>query len=113
MNLLTDFEDVDDPFDWELGTHGIHIHFDDLTHAAPKPTDSPASTSSSESAASTDTGTGLKNKLSSLTESARRKALGRSGAKVFSATYLPEVAPAQGWNKEETLDSAMRKAGYK
>ena len=28
------------------------------------------------------------------------------------ATYLPEVAPEQGWNAQETLDSLIKKAGY-
>jgi len=30
----------------------------------------------------------------------------------LSATYLPEVAPEQEWNKYETLESLLRKAGY-
>lgn len=30
----------------------------------------------------------------------------------MTATYLPDVAPAQGWTKEETIDSAIRKAGW-
>ncbi|VDL93792.1 unnamed protein product [Schistocephalus solidus] len=30
-----------------------------------------------------------------------------------SATYLPEVAAEQGWNHEETIDSLLRKGGYK
>ncbi|KAI5920595.1 AMMECR1 domain-containing protein [Camillea tinctor] len=30
----------------------------------------------------------------------------------YGATYLPDVAPEQGWNKEETLVSLMRKAGW-
>lgn len=30
----------------------------------------------------------------------------------LSATYLPDVAPAQGWSKEEAIDSAIEKAGY-
>ncbi len=30
-----------------------------------------------------------------------------------SATFLPEVASEQGWNKKETLDSLLRKSGYK
>jgi AMMECR1 domain-containing protein len=30
-----------------------------------------------------------------------------------SGTYLPEVAPAQGWTKEETIRSLVRKAGYR
>ena len=31
----------------------------------------------------------------------------------YSATYLPGVALEQGWTKEETLISLVRKAGYK
>jgi AMMECR1 domain-containing protein len=69
VSLLTDFEDVNDPFDWTVGEHGIHIHFGD-----------PA---------------------------------GQRGGKTLSATYLPDVASEQGWDKTETLDSAMRKAGYR
>ncbi|KAL7059725.1 hypothetical protein AAHC03_013234 [Spirometra sp. Aus1] len=30
-----------------------------------------------------------------------------------SATYLPEVAAEQGWNHQETIDSLLRKGGYK
>lgn len=30
----------------------------------------------------------------------------------YGATYLPDVAKEQGWNKEETLISLMRKAGW-
>lgn len=33
--------------------------------------------------------------------------------KRFSATYLPDVAVEQGWNKEETLESLVRKAGWR
>jgi uncharacterized protein (TIGR00296 family) len=32
--------------------------------------------------------------------------------KRYSATYLPDVSVEQGWNKEETLDSLVRKAGW-
>lgn len=31
----------------------------------------------------------------------------------LSATYLPEVCPEQGWTKEETVLSAISKAGYR
>jgi AMMECR1 domain-containing protein len=31
----------------------------------------------------------------------------------YSGTYLPEVPPAQGWTKEETILSLIRKAGYR
>lgn len=30
----------------------------------------------------------------------------------LGATYLPDVAPEQGWSKEETIVSLMRKAGW-
>lgn len=30
----------------------------------------------------------------------------------YGATYLPDVAREQGWSKEETLVSLMRKAGW-
>ena len=30
-----------------------------------------------------------------------------------SATYLPEVAHEQGWNHIQTIDSLLRKGGYK
>lgn len=32
--------------------------------------------------------------------------------KRYSATYLPDVAVEQGWSKEETLESLVRKAGW-
>jgi AMME syndrome candidate gene 1 protein len=32
--------------------------------------------------------------------------------KRYGATYLPDVAVEQGWTKEETLLSLMRKAGW-
>ena len=33
-------------------------------------------------------------------------------ARTFSATYLPEVAPEQGWDRVDAVDSAIRKAGW-
>jgi AMMECR1 domain-containing protein len=30
----------------------------------------------------------------------------------FTATYLPEVMPEQGWDKIEAVDSAIQKAGW-
>jgi len=64
VSLLTNFEEVEDIYDWEIGKHGIWIDFKDPN--------------------------GVK----------------RNG------TYLPEVAPEQGWTKIECLDSLVRKAGY-
>jgi uncharacterized protein (TIGR00296 family) len=63
VTLLTHFEPITDPMDWEIGTHGLRISF---------------------------------------VNSNRR----------YGATYLPDVAKDQGWTKEETMVSLMRKAGW-
>ncbi|EFX04682.1 ammecr1 family protein [Grosmannia clavigera kw1407] len=34
------------------------------------------------------------------------------GGRRYGATYLPDVAPEQGWSKEQTVVSLMRKAGW-
>lgn len=36
----------------------------------------------------------------------------RSLRQTYTATYLPQIAPEQGWDKIETVDSAIRKAGW-
>lgn len=64
VSLLTDFEKVEDPMDWEVGTHGIEI---DFPHKGKK----------------------------------------------FSGTFLPEVAEEQGWDKTDTLNNLIQKAGYR
>ena len=63
VTLLTDFEEVEDPFDWDIGVHGIRLSF---WHRG------------------------------------RR----------YGSTYLPDVAAEQGWGKDETLFSLIRKAGW-
>ncbi|KAF2198976.1 hypothetical protein GQ43DRAFT_421270 [Delitschia confertaspora ATCC 74209] len=63
VTLLTNFEPVSDPMDWEIGIHGLRISF---------------------------------------TYHYRR----------YGATYLPDVAREQGWTREETMVSLMRKAGW-
>ncbi|PHH70043.1 hypothetical protein CDD83_5533 [Cordyceps sp. RAO-2017] len=63
VTLLTDFEEADDAYDWELGTHGIRLSFHDR---------------------------------------------GRR----YGSTYLPDVASEQGWTKDETLFSLIRKSGW-
>lgn len=37
----------------------------------------------------------------------------QDGKHTRTATYLPEVAREQGWTKPQTIDSLMRKGGYK
>uniref|UniRef100_A0A8C2J6E2 AMMECR nuclear protein 1 n=1 Tax=Cyprinus carpio TaxID=7962 RepID=A0A8C2J6E2_CYPCA len=65
VSLLTNFEDVGDYLDWEVGVHGIRIEF-----------------------------------------------FSEKGSK-RTATYLPEVAKEQGWDHIQTIDSLLRKGGYK
>lgn len=35
------------------------------------------------------------------------------GNRMFRSTFLPEVAPEQGWDQNETLKNLIRKAGYR
>lgn len=63
VTLLTNFEPIASPLDWEIGLHGLRISF---------------------------------------TYYGRR----------YGSTYLPDVAREQGWTKEETMVSLMRKAGW-
>lgn len=87
VSLLTAFEDAASYLDWTVGVHGIHISF-------PHPTDSGASEAPSP--------------LSSSTSIPTRGAFKHT----YHATYLPQIAPEQGWDKIETVDSAIRKAGW-
>ena len=63
VTLLTDFEEAADPWDWDIGVHGIRLSFFDRS---------------------------------------RR----------YGSTYLPDIASEQGWTKDETLFSLIRKAGW-
>lgn len=109
VSLLTDFEECQDYLDWEVGTHGIYIHLPNPQLASQ--TDgglglandgTPSSSSASSSGSSTPAA------------SAPRKWLRSSGSErpFLTATYLPDVMPAQGWTKVEAIDSAIRKAGW-
>lgn len=90
VSLLVDFEDAEDYLDWTVGVHGIHISFQHPFYNA---------TSNSSS-----------NTPLSLTPVGR----GSNGIakRKYSATYLPDVIPDQGWTKEEAIDSAIRKSGW-
>jgi AMMECR1 domain-containing protein len=89
VSLLTDFEDAESYLDWTVGIHGISITF-----AHPS-----LLTSSSSS--------GAPSPLSSSTYLPRV-----TSKQTFSATYLPDVIPEQGWDKIEAVDSAIQKAGW-
>ncbi|KAG5645751.1 hypothetical protein DXG03_005288 [Asterophora parasitica] len=89
VSLLTDFEDADSYLDWSIGVHGIYITF-------PNPSSLP-SASASETPSPLSSSPYLPRVTSKQT---------------FSATYLPDVIPDQGWDKIEAVDSAINKAGW-
>lgn len=89
ISLLTDFEDAESYLDWTIGVHGIHISF-------PHPFYSATVNDSS-------------NTPLSLTP---RPGGSGSTKRKYSACYLPDVMPAQGWTKLEAIDSAIRKSGW-
>jgi len=91
VSLLTDFEDASSYLDWTVGVHGILITF-------PHPS---LITSSSQSSTP-----------SPLSSSSYLPTTRFSSKQTFSATYLPDVIPDQGWDKVEAVDSAIQKAGW-
>ncbi|KZT27034.1 hypothetical protein NEOLEDRAFT_1177206 [Neolentinus lepideus HHB14362 ss-1] len=90
ISLLTHFEDASSYLDWTIGVHGISISF-------PHPSLIPASTPSTEPPSPFSSSPSLPRYTSKRS---------------FSATYLPEVMPEQGWDKIEAIDSAIHKAGW-
>ncbi|KAF8591545.1 hypothetical protein K439DRAFT_1650763 [Ramaria rubella] len=98
VSLLTNFEDVATYLDWTLGVHGIYISF---PHPSTLPVlSSPPSSSSTPSP------------LSSSTSLPSTRSRFSKPKRLLTATYLPDVAIDQGWTKVETVDSAIRKAGW-
>jgi len=91
VSLLTDFEDASSYLDWTIGVHGIHITF-------PHPSLLPMASNSGTP--------------SPLSSSAHLPTTRFSSKHSFSATYLPDVIPDQGWDKIEAVDSAIHKAGW-
>ncbi|KZW03859.1 hypothetical protein EXIGLDRAFT_758177 [Exidia glandulosa HHB12029] len=91
ISLLVHFEDAESYLDWTVGVHGILISFPHPSLLATNSSSSVPSPLSSQSY------------LPSTRLSHKRK---------FSATYLPDVMPEQGWTKLDAIDSAIRKAGW-
>ncbi|KAG5353691.1 hypothetical protein C0989_003117 [Termitomyces sp. Mn162] len=89
VSLLTDFEDASTYLDWTIGVHGIQITF-------PHPSLLP-SNSTSEAPSPLSSSPYLPRLMHKQN---------------FSATYLPDVIPEQGWDKIEAIDSAINKAGW-
>ncbi|CAO1616945.1 unnamed protein product [Sympodiomycopsis kandeliae] len=112
VSLLTHFEDCEDYLDWDIGTHGIYIHLPNPALAPPRLEGESASSSSSSSGSSTPASSLAR--TVSKRRSGGRSAFGARGSEptFLTATYLPDVMPAQGWTKVEAIDSAIQKAGY-
>lgn len=91
VSLLTDFEQAESYLDWTIGTHGIQITFPhpSLVLSSPSSSETPSPFSSTFN-------------LPRITS-----------RQSFSATYLPDVIPEQGWDKVEAVDSAIHKAGWR
>jgi uncharacterized protein (TIGR00296 family) len=88
ISLLTDFEDANSYLDWTIGVHGIYITFPHPSLLGSSSSETPSPLSSSPY-------------LPRITS-----------RQSFSATYLPDVIPEQGWDKIEAVDSAINKAGW-
>jgi len=106
VSLLTDFEDATSYLDWTIGTHGIQISFTPLP-ASPSASDAPSPLSSAISLLSRPL-----TSLPSSSPSSSSSSLHFAARRTLSATYLPEVAPDQGWEHIDAIDSAIRKAGW-
>ena len=102
ISLLTDFEDATSYRDWTIGTHGIQITFTPPP-TSPSASDAPSPLSSAVSLLSRPLASFSASSSSSNSHAIRR---------TLSATYLPEVAPDQGWEHIDAIDSAIRKAGW-
>ncbi|KAG6833613.1 hypothetical protein H0H87_004240 [Tephrocybe sp. NHM501043] len=89
VSLLTDFEDATSYLDWTVGVHGIYITFSHPSLLQ--------SNSASEAPSPLSSSPYLPRLASKQT---------------FTATYLPDVIPEQGWDKIEAVDSAITKAGW-
>ncbi|KAI0260521.1 AMMECR1 domain-containing protein [Gloeopeniophorella convolvens] len=96
VSLLTDFEDAASYLDWTPGTHGIQVSFAPPPARDAPPSDAPSPLASADALP--------------LAPPARRPPA--PARRTLSATYLPEVAPEQGWDRVEAVDSALRKAGW-
>ncbi|KAG8990069.1 hypothetical protein FRB93_003356 [Tulasnella sp. JGI-2019a] len=99
VSLLTDFQDVPTYLDWNVGQHGIYISFPHPSTLVVMPSSSGDTTPSSASSSNLNLVSTRRSRTSRIKES-------------LTATYLPDVAPAQGWTKTEAVDSAIRKAGW-
>lgn len=136
VSLLTDFELCADYLDWEVGVHGIYVEFvNPALNLSPRaalenghssfPTvkghhrgggdrdHHVAVENGAPKAAAAATTYRSLTELPKLRVRVSRAENPRGLATTLHATFLPEVAPEQGWTRTDAVDAAMRKAGYR
>jgi uncharacterized protein (TIGR00296 family) len=92
VSLLIQFEECQHCTDWTVGIHGIVIRFAQVVVPPILPLRQTNNNNNNHTSTTTTT---------------------TSSEPEYSATYLPEVAPEQGWDQMATVKSLIRKAGYK
>lgn len=121
VSLLTDFELANSYLDWTVDTHGIYIQLPNPALTPPGLIVSPASSSSTSANTSTSSlaspSPPPRPSFRSISQLPPFKPAGqlanpRRLQSVLTATYLPDVPGAQGWDRVEAVDSAIRKAGW-
>ncbi|MBW0467983.1 hypothetical protein O181_007698 [Austropuccinia psidii MF-1] len=121
VSLLHSFEDCKNFTDWTVGKHGIYIHIPDPLQPIDSTISSESITPSDSNSEGAANPTTLADVLSHVKESVSvppttrnrpQSWAGQKRRRLLSATYLPDVAAEQGWSKAETIDSAIRKAGW-
>ncbi|KAK4049489.1 hypothetical protein OIO90_005440 [Microbotryomycetes sp. JL221] len=123
ISLLTEFELCDSYLDWDIDTHGIYIQLPNPALGPPPPakpgliTSLPGSIATSSSSLSLSDGSShSRPTYRSISRLPKFEPPKQSNPKrlsaVLTATYLPDVATAQGWTKTEAIDSCIKKAGY-
>lgn len=114
---MTDFELCCDYLDWELGVHGIYVEFVNpalnLENGDSATINGTANDDDASSSEQPQTKYRSLTELPKLRVRATRAENPRGLATTLHATFLPEVAPEQGWSKTDAVDAAMRKAGYR
>lgn len=111
VSLLTDFEPCADPNDWSLGEHGVYVRFLDPSRHPPPAIDTPSPVDTPPARSTPPPGS------SAAAAAASPVSLLFGGSKTrpahtLTATFLPHVATEQGWTQRDTLDHAIRKAGW-
>lgn len=88
VSLLSPFEPCKDYLDWKIGVHGVYLIIQTATLYGWRPSDE------------------------SATARGKYPSGSAKDADELTVTFLPEVSLSQGWSKQETIDKAIRKAGY-